>query len=204
MALTKEFERSLEKLFQRRTAKLYRIIGRKRAGAPPKFTKPKVRPQLERLTHIARKILLRKRGRKEFLRSVESKRQWQVKGKGFRIDAKKTEFKRWYDREIGSKNCVYVFWSARDCEYVGRTLRGKGRPVSWFDNKRWFPRVTRIDIYRVRTAGQVPKVECLAIDRFDPRQNKYSAAKPKYAQRCPVCSRTRRIRKELKRLFRLR
>ncbi len=203
MALTKQFERGLEKLFHRRTAWLRRAIGKKRPGPAPSFTKAEVRPRLERLTQIARKILVRRRGRREFQRSVESKRRWHPKkGKGFGFKAKKAKFKRWYDREIGSRNCVYVFWSSGVCEYVGRTVRGKGRPVGWFD-KFWFPSVTRIDVYAVRSPSLVPKVECLAIDQFNPRRNVNSASKPKYAKKCPVCSPTKEIRQELKVVFRL-
>jgi hypothetical protein len=203
MALSKDFERGLDKLFERRTAWLHRAIGKKQPGALPKFTKAKVKPQLERVTQIARNILIQKRGRIEFLGSIASKRQWQVKGKAFGIDARKREFKRWYEREIGGKNCVYVFWSKRACAYVGRTLHGKGRPAGWFD-RHWFSHVTRIDIYTVRATGLVSKVECLAIDRFNPRHNKYSAARPKYSQKCPVCSTTKKIRQDLRGLFRLR
>lgn len=201
MALAKDFERGMDKLFRRRTGWLHRAIGKKQPGAPPKFTKAKVRPLLERVTQIARSILIQKRGRREFLRSVESKRQWRVKG--FGVEAKKAEFKGWYDREIDGKNCVYLFWSNKGCQYVGRTLHGKGRPVSSFE-KFWFRSTTRIDIYTVRVAGLVSKAECLAIDRFNPRHNKNSAARPKYAKKCPVCSTTKKIRQDLKGLFRLR
>jgi hypothetical protein len=204
MALTKEFEKDLEKLFHRRTAWLRRAIGKKRPGPAPMFTKAKVSPRLMRLTEIAREILLRGRGKKEFWRSLEFKCQWfPKKGKGFGIHAKKLTFNRWYDRRIGTRNCVYVFWSNGICEYVGRTVRGKGRPVGWFD-KFWFQSVTRIDIYGVRIPSLVPKAECLAIDRFNPRRNIYSASRPKRAKKCPVCRATREIRKELKDLFRLR
>jgi hypothetical protein len=171
MALTKEFERGIEKLLQRRTAWLRRAIGKKRPGPAPLLTKAKVRPRLERHTQIAREILLRKRGRAEFRQSVEFTRHWfPKKGKGFGVYAKKAKFKHWYGHKIGSRNCVYVFWSRGVCEYVGRTVRGKGRPAGWFD-KFWFPSVTRIDIYAVRNASLVPKLECLAIDQFNPRRN---------------------------------
>jgi hypothetical protein len=204
MALTKDFERGLEKLFQRRTAWLRRAVGKKRPGPAPLFTKAKVRPRLEGLTEIARKILLRRRGKGEFMRAVDSKRRWfPKKGKGFGVGAKRSAFKSWYGRNIRSRNCVYVFWSSGVCEYVGRTVRGRGRPAGWFD-KFWFPSVTRIDIYAVRNASLVPRAECLAIDRFDPRRNVNSASKPKYAKKCPVCSATKEIRQELKDLFRLR
>jgi hypothetical protein len=145
MALVKQFEDDLKELFLRRTAWLRGSIGKKTPGPPPAFTKKKVKGALERMTLTARQILIKQRGRKRFKSLVVLKRQWQVNsGKGFGRRAKKTAFRRWYDKSVRSNNCVYVFWSGRKCVYVGRTLRGKGRPSSSFD-KFWFSSVTRID-----------------------------------------------------------
>ena len=124
-------------------------------------------------------------------------------GKGFGRRAKKAAFRRWYDKRVRSKNCVYVFWSNRKCVYVGRTLRGKGRPSGSFE-KYWFSWVTRIDVYSVASPSVVPKAECLAIDLFDPSQNINSSSKPKYSKRCPICSTEKRISAELRRVFPLR
>lgn len=133
--------------------------------------------------------LLKKRGKKEFKTSFISKRQWQVKNsKGWGRRAKKLAFRQWYDREIQSRNCVYVFWSGKDCEYVGRTFRGKERPTSSFD-KFWFNGVTRIDIYSVHSPSVVARAECLAIDVFDPRRNLNSSSRPKFSKRCPIVQR---------------
>lgn len=201
MALAARFDREVSKLFKRRIAWLGNAIGKKRPGPAPAFTKSKVKPILERLGATARQILLKERGKREFEASYISKRQWQVtlnKGRGWR--KKKAAFRDWYDRRIDSENCVYVFWSARRCKYVGRTLRGKGRPSSSFD-KVWFPSVTRIDVYSVRSPAVVPRSECLAIDVFDPSENIYSSSRPKFSRKCPVCSAEKEIRRELKRVF---
>jgi hypothetical protein len=93
-----------------------------------------------------------------------------------------------------------VFWSDRNCEYVGRTLRGKGRPSSSFD-KFWFNGVTRIDIYSVASPAVVPKAECLAIDVFNPRRNVYSSSHPKFSRKCPICSAEKEIKRELRAIF---
>jgi len=149
MALVAEFDRGLRRLFNRRIAWLRTAIGKKRPGRAPAFTKGRVAPMLDSLESRARKILLKKRGKREFKDSYVLKRQWQVgTSKGWGRRAKKLAFGRWYEREIQSHNCVYVFWSGKECEYVGRTFRGKGRPTSSFD-KFWFNGVTRIDIYSV-------------------------------------------------------
>jgi len=203
MALAKQFENDLTKLFRRRTAWLSGAIGKRRSGPVPSFSKRKVGNELARLRLTARQILIKQRGRKEF-ESLVKKRQWRVSsGKGFGRRAKKIAFCLWYDKFVKSNNCVYVFWSGRKCMYVGRTLRGKGRPSGAFD-KYWFSRVTRIDVYSVASPAVVPKAECLAIDLFDPSRNIYSSAKPKFARKCPICSTEKKILAELKRIFPLR
>lgn len=204
MALTTKFERELEKLFQHRTSWLRKAVGKKSPGRPHVFNRRKVEPKLRELGELAADILVRRRARKEFRRVVDGTRQWHVKrGKGWGIDARKTTFKRWYEKRIGNKNCVYAFWSGRESVYVGRTLNGKGRPAGWFDRV-WFRPVTRIDIYSVGGKSEVPKVECLAAHLFNPTVNKNSPSKRKYAKKCPICSAKKEINRELKSIFRLR
>lgn len=204
MALSNEFERRLEKLFDRRTSWLRQAIGKNRPGRPHIFNREKVEPKLRELGELAMEILVRRRGRKEFRRVVDGKRQWHVKrGKGFGVDAKRKSFRQWYEKHIGHKNCVYVFWSRRECVYVGRTSRGKGRPSGWFDRV-WFQPVTRIDIYPVPRRSEVPKAECLAVHIFDPSENKNRPSIGSYTKKCPICADTKEIDAELKSIFRLR
>jgi hypothetical protein len=203
MAAVKQFERGLNRLFSRRTAWLRRAVGRKRPGPVPVFSKAKVQPHITALARSAREILLNKRARAEFRKAILPKRGWQVKGKAFGFRAKKAKFQQWYDDKIGNSNCVYVFWSRRRCVYIGKTIRGRGRPASHF-NKIWFPVITRIDIYPVPHRSEVPMAECLAIDLFKPRENQNRAAKVKYSKKCPVCAAVKDIKRELRSLFRFR
>jgi len=203
MALAAQFTRELKKLFNRRTAWLHSAIGKKRPGPAPAFTRKKVKPSLDSIARIARKIVLKKRARAEFKVSIVAKRQWHVKNKGWGVAAKRSSFKRWYAKNIHGRNCVYVFWSGRKCEYVGRTIRGKGRPSSSFD-KYWFGSVTRVDIYSVASPTVVPKTECLAIDVFQPKRNAIASSRPKFCKRCPVCTAEEEIKRELSRIFPLR
>jgi len=106
------------------------------------------------------------------------------------------------DRKVDCSNFVYVFWSHDHCQYVGRTKNGKGRPQSYFD-KIWFPSVTRIDVHAVRLASEIPKAECLAIDRFNPKHNANAASHPQYSKKRPICSAVRDIRHELESIFRI-
>jgi hypothetical protein len=204
MALATEFERQLQKLFDRRTSWLRKAIGKTRPGRPHVFNRRKVVPKLDELGELAADILVRRRGQREFLRVVDGKRQWHVKrGKGFGIDTKKRRFKKWYGKYIGNKNCVYAFWSRKGCVYVGRTSRGKGRPAGWFDRV-WFQPVTRIDIFSVPRRSEVPKAECLAVHLFDPTENKNWPSMESYTKKCPICKATKEIDHELENIFRLR
>lgn len=204
MALATKFEKQLQKLFDRRTSWLRKAIGKKKPGRPHVFNRRKVEPKLYELGELACEILVRRRGRGEFRRVVDGKHQWHVKrGKGFGIEAKRRKFKRWYEKQIGNKNCVYAFWSRNDCVYVGRTLRGKGRPAGWFDRV-WFQPVTRIDIYSVLRRSEVPKAECLAVHLFDPTENKNWPSIGSYTKKCPICKATKEIDRELESIFRLR
>jgi hypothetical protein len=163
-----------------------------------------IEPKLKRLVNLAREILVRKRARRAFRDAVAHKAAWHVKkGKGFGVPAKKENFKRWYERHIGKRNCVYALWAHKRCMYVGRTQRGKGRPTHCFD-KFWFPSVTRIDVFSIRTPRLVPMAECLAIDLFRPRRNIHRSSHSKYSVKCPVCSAVKDIRGELKTVFKLR
>ena len=202
MARKKEFERALQKLMHRRTAWLRSAVGQRQRGFPLSFTRATVEPEILSLTRIARKILTDQQARKEFSQGVNGrKRQWHVRGHGIKV--KRREFMDWYDKKIGHLNCIYVFWSGRQCKYVGRTLGGKGRPAGHFE-KYWFRSVTRVDVYKAWKPSLIPMLECLAMDMFDPSHNRNRAAKRKYAKRCPVCSTEKAIKTELKRIFRLR
>lgn len=119
------------------------------------------------------------------------------------MERKREHFRMWFEERIPARNCIYIFWSGKRCEYVGKTLHGKGRPHNHFE-KHWFSSVTRVDIHWIRQSSRVPRTECLAIDLYRPRRNKISASKPRYSKKCPVCSSALEIEQELKRIFRLR
>lgn len=201
MALARQFQKGLQALFARRTAWLLSAVGRKRPGPAPKFTRAKVKPKVERLVALAREILIRRRARQAFANAIVHKAAWRVKGVGVR--ARTADFKRWYDRKIGRRNCVYTLWAGRRCMYVGRTERGKGRPTHCFD-KYWFRGITRIDVFSIRSPKRVPMAECLATHLFEPRKQIQNPGHIKYAIRCPVCSVVKDIKSDLRGLFKLR
>lgn len=203
MSSRKQFELELDKLFKARTHWLRQAVGMAKPGKPPTFDRRKLNKSIEKLQKIASQSLVEEVARSEFERLVCEKRQWHPKrGKGRGVEEKKRSFNEWFDYSISFPNYIYIFWAGRKCKYVGRSVRGRGRPQMHFD-KYWFGPVTRIDVYSTSKASEVPKLECLAIHRFAPSENKKRAANKKWTKKCPVCEIHERIRSELRRIFKL-
>ncbi len=204
MSRQKEFERGLQRIFKKQTYHLRKAAGIKLLGKVPTLTREKHREDIEQLQQLALSMSMRGIIRREFTAIVHQRKTWRVtKKKGWGREAKRKNFDAWFSRYVHYPNCIYVFWAGKRCRYVGRTVRGKGRPQSHFE-KHWFSGVTRIDIYSVRQASQIPKLECLAIHRWKPRNNKHKSASQKWTKRCPICEMLRQIRTEADRAFPLR
>lgn len=196
-----EFISELNKLYRRRTHWLRSAIGERVPGPPPTFTRKTVDNGIRRLQGIASEAYANALAKEQFAQYAPMKRAWQVRGYG--RPEKRRLFDQWYARRIGVlRNCVYVFWGKRGrCVYIGRTGSGGSRPRNHFE-KHWFGDVRRIDVYPVRQASQLPKLECLAIHRFDPSRNKMRAARQRWTKKCPMCKIHRDIHRELRRIFR--
>jgi hypothetical protein len=198
-----KFDRELTKLFRKRTHGL-RAYMWPISGTAPTLARKNVSSAINRLRNIAEDDYLKSRYARRLLSEYDYKRQWHSKkGKGFGRAAKKRSFKRWYDKKITTKNCVYAFWNGKYCLYVGRTLNGKGRPTSHFD-KHWFSKATRVDVYGFDRRRDVPRFECLLTHKRNPS---YSIMKPstkKYYSPCPVCDGKKFIGDEVRWIFRLR
>ncbi len=199
----KEFEAHLGKLFADRTHWLRMSVSKAKPGKPPVFHKRKVEKSIELLQMLAVEILKNSVALKELNNKKEHpKKQWHTANKGWGRDAKKQSFDLWFERYINYPNYIYVFWAGKKCKYVGRTVNGNGRPQSHFA-KYWFSGVTRIDIYSTSKRSDVPKLECLAIHKFNPSENRNNASLPRWAKTCPICDTTNFIRKEIKYIFNL-
>lgn len=201
MAQLTQFERELDALFARRTDWLRRAVGDRPPGRIPQWDKYKRQKAISALARIAESIVIRERGKDEFNKHKGERRSWHPKkGKGHGIDRKKKNFTRWYEKEIASKLCVYIFWSGKRCEYVGRTGNGGTRPQTHIE-KHWFQRVTRIDIYIIRTTRELAMAECLAQHIYRPRLCKNRASHIKYTSHCPICMVSKDIQEELTNVF---
>lgn len=199
----RKFENELDCLFKIRTHSLVSHYWPTK-GATPKLTPSKIRNSIKNLQAIAEKELLSSRYGKELLAAYDNKKSWHTKrGKGWDRQTKKRTFKLWYDKNITTKNCVYVFWNNKRCLYIGRTLNGKGRPIAHFE-KHWFNRATRIDIYGFERKRDVPRFECLLTHKCHPKHSKIRPSQKRYYSKCPICEGDKLIRNQVKYIFRMR
>lgn len=197
----KEFLGELDKLYKVRTNWLRSKVFGSRPGKPPKMTRAKINRSIARLQSIASEAVAEDFARTVFNREDVSKKQWHPKrGKGWSRDAKKKNFKAWYQENFGGALCVYVFWNNRRCLYVGKSTKGKSRPANHFE-KHWFNSTTRIDIYSVTGIRVLPKLECLAIHHFQPLHNKQRAETKKWTSKCPLCELHQDIESEMHDIF---
>jgi len=202
-AAARKFENELYDLFDARTHELRDYMWPV-PGSAPKLTRKKVKRAIERMGDIAQTDYLKSRGARKLLNDYDHKRQWHSKkGKGFGRPAKKRSFKRWYEKTITTKNCVYAFWNKSRCLYVGRTLNGKGRPTSHFE-KHWFGKATRVDVYGFTRRRDVPRFECMLTHRQWPSYSRMKPSSKKYYSVCPICEGRKFIGDQVRWLFRLR
>ncbi len=201
MAFSKAFERKLNNLFHQRTHWLRAELGSSGAGKPPEFGRKKVAKGIRDLQLIASDALVHKLARTEFEQHVASVKNYHVKGHG--PYDKKRRFEAWYKpRFRKAKAVVYAFWGkSKGCIYVGRTGSHGTRPSAHFE-KFWFSSVRRVTIFSVKGSSHVPKLECLAIHRYQPSRNRNKAATKKWTKACPLCTTHKYIENELRDIFR--
>ncbi len=191
------FDRLLKSLFSRRTHSIRTLVRSPQRGRPLILNRSGLNKTIQQLQDLASECLAEDYARTEFDRLVDKRRRWHVtKSKGWGREAKKRNFNQWFDTKIPFPNCIYSFWSNSTCLYVGRTIRGKGRPQSHFDTH-WFSKTTRIEISSTSLGSEVPKLECLAIHTFNPVYNRRRASKSMWAKKCPVCKVHEMIKDEI-------
>lgn len=196
-----QFNRTLDRLYERRTDKLRHLLAGK-PGPLLTLTKKKRENKIRELEEIASKALAKKMAKKGFRTLVVRKKTWRTKGWG--TDKKQTIFRAWIRNKVSPKRGkIYVFWKKRECRYVGRT-RGRGSRPSHHFKRGWFNGTTRIDVYLAHQRRSIPLLECLAIHRFRPTRNKVKAATENWTPKCPLCAIHKKIRTELRKIYRFR
>jgi hypothetical protein len=195
-----KFNRRLDRLYKKRTGWLRTVLTKANPGPVPSLKANQREHAIDRLQEIASDALAKKMARKEF-RSIE-KKPWMTKRRG--TDEKRREFRTWARKEIDkSSGKVYVFWHDKKCCYVGRT-RGRGSRPSRHFKRGWFKGTTRIDVYMAPRKGDISRLECLAVHRFLPSRNKIKVSKENWTPKCPLCALHKKIKTELRRIFRFR
>lgn len=201
MSHRSQFNHTLDRLYERRTDKLRHIMTGK-PGPLLTLTKKRRERKIRELEEIASKALAKKMAKKGFKTLVIRKKTWRTKGWG--TDKKQKIFRAWVRKKISPKRGkIYVFWRKRECRYVGRT-RGRGSRPSHHFKRGWFNGTTRIDVYLAYQRRSIPLLECLAIHRFRPTRNKVKAAKQNWKPKCPLCAVHKKIRTELRKIYRFR
>jgi hypothetical protein len=201
-----KFNGILDRLYERRTAKLRRLLIRN-PGRVQTLTKRSRERKIRELQTVASKALARKMAKKHFKTLVLRKKTWRTKGWG--TDKKYQIFRTWVRQKLAPKKSsakqgkIYIFWKKRECRYVGRT-HGRGTRPSRHFRRGWFNGTTRIDVYLAHQRRSLPLLECLAIHRFRPTQNKVRAAKRGWTPKCPLCAVHKKIRTELREIYRFR
>jgi hypothetical protein len=72
------------------------------------------------------------------------------------------------------------------------------------ERKKWFRKTTSVDVFLTRRRSAIPLLECLAIHRFLPSENKKKAATQDWTPKCPLCRLHWDVRTEVRAIFRLR
>jgi len=197
-----EFNRRLDDLYKRRTGWLRTVLTKANPGPVPKLNKQQRERAIKYLQGIALDALARRMAKKEFERSVAERKTWKTKGWG--ADKKLQLFRAWARNRIDRKSGkVYVFWHTRKCLYVGRT-KGRGSRPSQHFKRGWFKDTTRIVVYMAPHKRDIPRLECLASHRYLPAKNKNKIAKEKWTPKCPLCRLHRKIKTEMRTIFRFR
>ena len=165
------------------------------------MTRKKIDNAIGKLQDMTTTILARGLAVKEFDNNANPKKGRKITGRGWKNQ--KALFEQWFQKTFPKQNdLVYVFWHNKRCVYVGRTGNGGSRPSSHFA-KKWC-RITRIDVYPSKSKSQTPKLECLAVHRFEPSVNNYKPSRNKWTKKCQLCDVHQHIEADLRKIFRMR
>ncbi|OGW72794.1 MAG: hypothetical protein A2Y02_02675 [Omnitrophica bacterium GWA2_52_12] len=172
------------------------VIPRK-AGQPTQFLRNKREKIIEELLEIATVILLKSEGHQEIKKARSGRHLRHLKARGLERRAEK--MLAWASSLKGP--IVYIFWRGRKCLYVGK---GKNwSRLRAYDKSAYLIQATCLEVFCLKTSGQLGKVECLATHLFKPLYQKVKPAKVKWGKDCPVCEKHDLIRAELKSLFKM-
>ena len=198
MSLSKQFNRTLDELWHRRTAELRALAVPRGQGQPLAFSKKIRQRRTDRLLDVATRLLLKREGIRAFKNIVAERRLRFVKGYG--LDDRFHHLLDWAKKECAGP-IVYAFWRGRKCLYVGKGA--SWRRLHRYDKSAYLLEATCLEVFCIQGKSHLPQAECLATHLFKPRDQKIKPAKAKWGKKCPVCKKHDQIRMQLKALFRL-
>ncbi len=198
MSLSKQFNRKLDDLWHRRTAELRALVIPRPQGKLAGFSKRIREKHTVALLETATRILLRRKGRKEFSNVVDRKTTRFIKGHG--LNSRYDHLIDWAKKTLPGP-IVYSFWRGKKCLYVGKGL--SWRRLTRYDKSAYLMLATRLTVFCIHGKSNLAKAECLATHLFEPWDEKMKPPKAKWGKACPVCKKHDRIRKELMALFRM-
>jgi len=194
----KKFRRLLSDLWARRTRNLLKAVAGSKVASKKKFSKPIRDRFVRRMLEAAHDTLVLRIGRKEYARLYHGRHRRHIRGYGFRNRYRR--IRKWAERHLTGP-IVYSFWRNRRCLYVGKGATYKR--LGAYKKSIYLKEATLLKVWRIRSLAMLPKAECLAVHLFQPRDNIIGPARLKKRHKCPVCKELRKIRRELRSLFRL-
>jgi len=196
MFLTKDFERTLFKLWRRRIENIESLV-KSRKGRPLYFRKYDRDRGIKQLEELANQIVTKQGAKKELNSVTVYRKTRQISGTSFRRQSRLIQLAKTHLKGA----IIYAFWKNRRCMYVGK---GKSwKRLLGYQNSVYLHNATRISVRGISGPSQLGKAECLSKHLFNPQYNKITPAKTKHGKPCPVCKAKRQIRLELRSLFRL-
>ncbi len=193
MAFKKQFKVKLDELWSRRIAPILKLM--KIPGSRKSLSKPFREKRIQELLEIATRIL-RSKARREIRRFVKRRSQRRIRGYG--IQRRADRILRWAEERIRGP-IVYGFWRGKRCLYVGKGLKWKR--LRSYDKSIYLLQADTLEVFEVAGRAALPKVECLCVHLYDPRDNRAKPGRAKWGKSCPICVAHDAIRSELRRLF---
>ena len=194
----RKFLRLLDDLWLRRTRDLRRVVTGPGVASKKKFTKEMRNKQRDKMLDAAYDALLKKYGKKELYQVTDKCHKRYIKGYG--IQDRFERMWTWVERKL-SGPIVYAFWRGDRCLYVGK---GNTPDRLWSYKRSIFLKEAKfLEVWEVCTRSALPKAECLATHLFEPKHNDVMPARKKWSKKCPICSKMRKIKREIRSLFKM-
>jgi hypothetical protein len=198
VARKKQFDRELDALWQRRNARLRRLVTSGR-GPVKELTRRQRERAIERLVVLASAMHPLDQARRESRRLQHARRSRRLRPskRSTRREDRFWGMIEWAERALRGRAFVYRFHAGKRCLYVGKA----GRPGRLRAYKRdlAFARATRI-VCSVTDRRYLDRLECITMHLHQPLLNRAPASRTG-RKHCPVCRANRRIRREVRRIF---